>query len=345
MTEEESKRLEEYLKGQSNSDILDWITNVFSDGRHNEKLKKMLFNDWNDFKEIDNNTGEKIENILDKLHHSIYLNELKKRKKPLQKIRRIYLKVAAILLLPALLTILIQFNTERKKVKETFNFKTDAVIYAPMGSRVAFSLPDGTSGMLNSGSYLSYSLPFTKLRKILLSGEAWFEVISDPGNPFIISAGNSTIKATGTKFNLSAYPSDDYIELVLNEGRVEFIDDSTAKLIILKPFERVVSKNGVLKKTQVDPEKYQAWTEGKLVFKNDTMAEVVRRLERWYNIKITLADKELENYSFRATFQDDPIEEVLRFLALTSPIDYKINPRIIDQDGSYKKQEITIFKN
>ena len=73
------------------------------------------------------------------------------------------------------------------------------------------------------------------------------------------------------------------------------------------------------------------------------MAEVARRMERWYNIKIVIADKELENYSFRATFEDDKIEEVLRLLSLTSPIRYHITSRKLLADGTYQKEKVTIY--
>lgn len=73
------------------------------------------------------------------------------------------------------------------------------------------------------------------------------------------------------------------------------------------------------------------------------MDEVARRIERWYNVKVVLADKELEKYSFRATFEDDTLEDVLRFLSMTSPIKYKITPRELMSDGTYKKELITIY--
>jgi ferric-dicitrate binding protein FerR (iron transport regulator) len=254
------------------------------------------------------------------------------------------MKTAAILLLPVLIAGGLMLSFSGRNDNKTVDSGYDATIYAPMGSRVSFNLPDGTSGMLNSGSYLSYSFSRNGLREASLSGEAWFEVESDPENPFLISAGRSTVKVTGTRFNLSAYPSENYVEVVLDEGRVEFRNDNTDDFILLKPSERLISQNGDIKKSSVDPDKYHAWTDGKLVFKNDPMEEVVRRIERWYNVKISVEDDELEKYSFRATFQDDSVEEVLKFLALTSPIGYKITPRIIGHDGSYVKQEITIYK-
>jgi len=344
LNKEELKKLEDYLKGQSGLEETAWVNRLFSEGENNEKLRSQLLKEWEKIQDDNILEREDFEDILDRLHHIIQISELGKQHKPLRRILRIYMRIAAILLLPVLIAagIMISFpgGNDSKAIASGY----DATIYAPMGSRVSFNLPDGTSGMLNSGSYLSYSFSRGGLREASLSGEAWFEVKSNPENPFLISAGESTVKVTGTKFNLSAYPAESYVEVVLDEGRIEFRNDNTDDFILLKPSERLISQNGDIKKSSVDPDKYHAWTDGKLVFKNDPMAEVVRRIERWYNVKITIADEELEKYSFRATFQDDSVEEVLKFLALTSPIGYNITPRTVGQDGSYMKQEITIYK-
>jgi len=93
-----------------------------------------------------------------------------------------------------------------------------------------------------------------------------------------------------------------------------------------------------------DPSKYKAWTDGKLVFRGDDMAEVAARIGRWYNVKVILASRELEKFSFRATFEDDSLEEVLRLLKMTSPIGYKITPRVMKSDGTFEKETITLYK-
>jgi ferric-dicitrate binding protein FerR (iron transport regulator) len=199
--------------------------------------------------------------------------------------------------------------------------------------------------MLNSGSSLSYSLPFTNKRQVKLEGEAWFEVTPNKEHPFEINCGNSTMKVLGTSFNMSAYQAENYIEIVLQQGKVEFQDNKGDEKVMMLPSDRLVCQNGNISKSVVDPAKYNAWTKGMLVFKGDPMAEVARRIERWYNVKVILADKELEKYSFRATFEDDTLEEVLRCLSMTSPIRYNITSTSREQmqDGTYKKEEVTIF--
>jgi ferric-dicitrate binding protein FerR (iron transport regulator) len=196
--------------------------------------------------------------------------------------------------------------------------------------------------MLNSGSSLSYSLPFNNNRQVRLEGEAWFEVNHDEAHPFEISTGNSTVKVLGTSFNMSAYPDENYVEVVLKTGKVEFMESNGSDNVTMVPSERLVFQNGNISKSVTDPAKYNAWTEGKLVFRGDQMGEVARRIERWYNVKIDIGDKELEKYSFRATFEDDKLEEVLRLLSMTSPITYHISPRKLLADGTYEKELITI---
>jgi ferric-dicitrate binding protein FerR (iron transport regulator) len=217
-------------------------------------------------------------------------------------------------------------------------------IYAPMGSRVSFNLPDGTIGWLNSGSKLTYSLPFSKNRKVAVEGEAWFDVIHNEKQPFEISAGKSMIKVLGTSFNVSAYPEEKYVEVVLQNGKVEFSDQSLAERVTLKPSERLVLKDSKLELNSVDPSKYKGWTEGKLIFRGDDMAEVARRIERWYDVKVEIADKDLLQFSFRATFVDDSLEDVLKLLSMTSPIECKVLPRMQLQDGTYGKEKIILQK-
>ena len=94
-----------------------------------------------------------------------------------------------------------------------------------------------------------------------------------------------------------------------------------------------------------DPSKFTAWVEGKLVFRGDPMAEVARRIERWYNVEVRLADKRIEQYVFRGTFEDDSLEDVLRVLSMTSPLKYKITDRKLLDNGTYLKGQVLLYYN
>jgi transmembrane sensor len=341
--QEEIEKIERYIRGLSDDKEKTYVESLFLDGENNLYLLQSLEKDWDIMLRDTSQSAVNLSHILDKVHHIIRKNEIIYKKKPLQKLMRVYMRAAAILLLPLLIAGgLVYYYSGNHGVSQTGQ-AVNSTIYAPLGSRVSFNLPDGTTGMLNSGSYLSYSLPFTNNRQVKLEGEAWLEVNHDENRPFTLSSGSSSVKVLGTSFNISAYPAEKYVEVVLEEGKVEFHDKIDNKKMTMLPLERLIFQNGSISKSVVDPSKFYAWTEGKLVFRGDTMAEVARRIERWYNVKVQLADKELEKYSFRATFQDDSLEEVLRYLSMTSPIRYKITPRTLMQDGTYKKEEVIIY--
>lgn len=344
LTQEDLEKLDNYIKGQATNSEEEFVEALFKNGENNLFLRQRLENDWNFISENESAEDKTdLTHVLDRIHHIIRRKESEKRNKPIQKILRIYSRVAAFFLIPLLLSAILLYSyLHQQNANE--NSSGTSEIYAPMGSRVSFHLPDGTKGVLNGGSTLSYSLPFSGNRKIKLEGEAWLEVKHDDKHPFLVNAGNSIVKVVGTSLNVSTYPNENYIEVVLRDGKVQFLAGEGDKVVTMEPSERLVYQQGQISKSVVDPEKYNGWIEGKLVFRSDSMTEVVRRIERWYNVTIILADKELEKYTFRATFQDDNLQDVLKFLAMTSPISYRINPRKVLTDGTYKKEEIIIYK-
>lgn len=342
MKQELYKIIENYIDGTASDSEKEFVEKLFAQGETNQYLRNQLEKDWSSFAEGSQHKPD-LSYLLERIHQKIRQKELKDSMKPLKKLQRAYFKAAAILLFPLILSAaIIYFILGKQQISK--DEQSSVRIFAPMGSRISFNLPDGTKGMLNSGSYLDYSLPFAADRKINLEGEGWFEVAHDPEHPFEITASGSVVRVLGTSFNISAYSVEDYFEIVLNSGKVEYYNIGSTELVALRQSERLVRKGGNTIVSVVNTEKYNAWTEGKLVFRNDPMDEVVRRIERWYNVNITIADKELEKYSFRATFQDDTLDDVLKFLSMTSPIAYEISPRKILSDGTFGKTGITIHK-
>ncbi len=341
MKETDSEKISRYIKGIPDEGDNKYIDSLLAAGENDQLLKSAMKDDWENFNVSTTSEVINLDSLLDEIHHNITLNEYRKERSRIRIIFETYRKVAAVLLIPMIIASVIALIQFSSKQKTSDSQDSSVKIYAPLGSRITFNLPDGTKGMLNSGSYLSYSIPFTK-RDVKLEGEAWFEVAHDTTRPFEVLAGSSEVKVLGTSFNLSAYPSEDYIELVLLNGKVEFFDKKLENKISITPSHRLILHDGKVDTTISDPLKYNAWTNGMLVFRGDPMSEVTRRIERWYNVKIIITDSELEKYSFRGTFQDDKLEEVIRYLSLTSPITYKIMPREQLPDGTINKQVVTI---
>lgn len=335
------EKIEKYLNGSADESERQLVESWFINGSENIELRKILEADWAQTTLNLSDYPAEMQTLLERIHHKLWLMEAGKRVAGRRRLSEVFMNIAAILFIPLVISagLMFYYKSNLSLIK---NQQVLTSITAPVGSRVTFSLPDGTTGMLNSGSTLSYLLPFNHQRNVEISGEAWFDVARDKNHPFTVSAGSSHIKVLGTKFNICAYPDDGFVEVVLEEGKLEFDNGDVNRKIVVLPNERVLSRNGLIDKTLTEPLKYSSWKEGKLVFRGDNMTEVVRRIERWYNVQIEISDKELENYSFRATFEDDKIEDVLNFLKMTSPINYKIENRRMLPDGTFEKLKIII---
>lgn len=302
---------------------------------------KFLFDDLREHFGNEQAEPKELKGVLNAIHHRIRLNESARQRNNLHKLYQTLSKVAAILFLPLLLVALYQWYSGRSSEGQLATTE----IVAPKGARVRFQLPDGTSGTLNSTSSLVYSSTFLENRQVTLIGEAYFDVAKDVEHPFTISANNNQIRVVGTKFSLSAYPDDEETELVLEEGKVVFTPYySDKQKIEVVPGEHLICVNGKVTQTEVETWKYTAWKDGKLIFRNDSMDELARRISRWYDVDVEIDDKGLEEYVFRGVFENDPLDEVLRLLQKTSPISYTIIDRQLNADGTYSKRHVIINK-
>lgn len=166
----------------------------------------------------------------------------------------------------------------------------------PYGKTSKILLPDGTKVYLNAGSRLVYPEFFNdKNREVFLVGEAFFEVIEDKTHPFVVQTTDLRIKVLGTKFNVSAYPSENVIETVLTEGKVRLEQNNSGLFSLttdllpnqLAAFYKV---SGEVKLQNVNVDNYTLWKDGVFKFESTDLNRVVKRLERYYNIRFKYAD-------------------------------------------------------
>ncbi len=287
--------------------------------------------------------------ILDNIHHKIKIEEAKSLNKTSPKIRFItYLtRIAAILFLPVLIaSLLLYFQNNPFR-----NNKSFAEIHSPLGTRTTFCLPDGSTGWLNGGSSLQFPAQFGgKTRDVRLKGEAYFNVISNHKKPFIVSTGHIDVKVFGTSFNVMAYDDEKTTEVTLERGQVEVFKKTNSHLIsigVLNPNESLIY-NSLSDSSQVlsiNSSEKLSWIDGKLTFKYEPFEEVIRKINRWYNVNIVVKDELLPSYIYYGTFKDETLEEVLKLLQFTAPISYKNIEREKKQDGSFEKRTIEIYYN
>ncbi len=259
-------------------------------------------------------------------------------------------RVAAILLLPLLLYsgyVTLQ-NSSLKNLPE------DQVMMQTVSSRqgmvTQFALADGTKVWLNSCSELQFPIRFTgKVRDVKLKGEAFFEVVKNEKFPFRVNANVLKIEVLGTSFDVVNFENDSQSEVVLVSGKVALSsrDGQVSKDFgIMKPGQRVIyeKKEQNIIASEVDVDKYIAWRDGNLIFRDDSMEEVVKRLSRWFNVEITINDPEIKNYIYKATFRNENLIQVLNLLKLSAPIDYRVTNRNILPNGEFTKQKVNLMK-
>ncbi|MCK9410802.1 MAG: FecR family protein [Prolixibacteraceae bacterium] len=239
-------------------------------------------------------------------------------------------------------------------LKPGVNRETEAVVYqevrAAYGTQTRVELPDGTMVNLNSGSTLKFPTSFKnyETRLVYLSGEGNFKVTKNSEQPFVVDINKLQVKVLGTTFNVDAYPGNSVTTIALVEGKIllqNTVNDKISDLMEMKPNQVAFfnqSENKLQWKNENDLTKYIAWTDGKIVFSNDPINTVIHKLENWYNVDIELSDKKLENYRFTGTFIDEPLEQVLSILNLTSQMQYKVIPAKKLGDNSFSKRKIII---
>ena len=195
--------------------------------------------------------------------------------------------VAAVLLLMVSVSIgsIFTYNKLDESAEQLYNETT-----VPLGSQTKILLPDGSTAVLNSGSVLKYPLSYGKKeRNVYLVGEGYFEVAKDAKKVFKVYAGGMQVKVTGTVFNIRSYPEDQATEVSLINGGVDVFANN--KQVRLKPDEKAIydRNTGDLYRETTDSYKSSLWTTGKLSFVNASFLDILKDIERKYNIKIHLS--------------------------------------------------------
>ena len=198
----------------------------------------------------------------------------------------------------------------------------------PFGQSVELALSDSTKVWLNSGSKFRYASNFSsKSRVVELDGEAFFDVATDKKHPFVIKTTNLDVKVTGTSFNVDAYSENDKTNITLVEGRVEIQSKSGKTVAELLPnmnagFSKSTNELN-LKKVNVDF--YTSWTTGTIVFREEPLGEIAKKLEKWYSVEIVFDQEDIKDIAFSGSIlKNKPIDQILEILTYISRIGYQM---------------------
>lgn len=245
------------------------------------------------------------------------------------------------------------------------SWQTAQTIYqsveTPAGAKSLVTLEDGTKIWLNAKSKLKYPTHFVNdQREVQLEGEGYFDVAKDKSRPFKVKTSDLSINVLGTVFNLKSYSEEGLIETTLIEGKIVLNKltggNKEKKILELEPSQQAtfIKKEGFLLKDEavaadipsneinhrskdklivtknVDTYAITAWTDNKIIFKNETFESIAVRLERRYGAKITFEDEVVKGYRFSGIFEEISINQALKALQFASAFNFRI-----EQDKIY----------
>ena len=338
------------------SSVLAW----FKETAGTPEGKSLLFKIWDELPGEDNNLKVSFDFLLDRIHHEINLTQSKKllqksdqnliKYKKRELFVRILTRAAAILIFPVLgFGLYMSLKYESLKYSQTSVSQAYNEVFSSVDAITKVTLPDGSKVWLNHSSTLRYPAMFHgDSRMVELIGEGYFDVASNPKIPFIVKAGDIQVKALGTEFNILAYPDEDRIETSLINGQVELqhldSEGNIIPLLKMKPTDLAVfqKSSNKISSRSINDDRYFSWINGKLVFNNEPMGEVVKKLNRWFNVDIQVKDPELLELTYTATFVNETLPQVMELIALVSPVNYSISDRKKDSSGTFSKRKIIL---
>ncbi|WP_372774308.1 FecR family protein [Mangrovibacterium sp.] len=300
-----------------------------------ELLREHLHEHWESLSEYGEMKSPNMKSLINQVQRTISPQKPSATRRMLT----YYQRIAAVLLIPITLFSIYWFTATTPQATDAM-----ATIVSPQGARTSFVLPDGSTGWLNSGSEISYPVNFHQNREVKLVGEAFFHVKQQNGEKFKVRTPGITVQVLGTQFNVSAYEANEKISVVLQEGSVQILDQHEQASYLMKPDERFEynRKENRAVISHVEAADYTRWTEGLLQFRGESLEVVMSKLARWYNVDIEIRDEQLKAYNFKATFKDEQLDEILRMIALTTPMQYRVEERKSNLNSLYVKKKIII---
>lgn len=227
----------------------------------------------------------------------------------------------------------LMYNTVKAEV-EQLSYHT---IVVPRGGEYTLVLNDGTRVRLNADSELRFPIKFASgERKVFLKGEAYFEVNRDTTRPFRVNVhDDAMIEVLGTEFNINAYPENEKIFTTLVRGSVQVADMHADTAVVLKPNQQAALARGEIGVSDVVPEDYITWIDGRFYFEKMPLEEILLQLARWYDLQVFWANEELKSYKFTgAVWRYYSIRESLDMIEKTTDVCFTVSGRTVTVNAS-----------
>ena len=214
--------------------------------------------------------------------------------------------------------------------------KSPKIVYhsisIPVGGEYQLVLADGTKVWMNADSKMKYPVAFIgERREVFLEGEAYFEVKKDPLHPFIVHTSRGNIEVLGTGFNVRDYPEEAKVVTTLVEGSVAYCPVDGEEGIRLTPGYQLEDSEGTAPTIrQVDVEMFVGWKDGKYIFENTTLEEIMQVLAKWYDIVVFYKREDVKNLHFTGDLERyENINDFLQFMEVGGNVTFNVQGRTV----------------
>lgn len=338
LTIEEAKKMELWIKAEpEREEQVNFIYKIWSES---ENLPYQVDVDeaWKNLEyEIDQRNKypkTDIESVMEKNNQYrtwFFKDSGKAAKKLGRNVRRIALIAASVLIIitTGIFTHLTHQELQKAETAESIARK---ILTTADGERSVYTLSDGSRVILHAGSRIEVPLHFnTDHREVYLEGEAYFEVNHNADIPFIVHSGEAYTKVLGTKFLVRAWPDEIInIEVVVEEGKValgeaqQLLSAAHQEVTITKNQKGILGADLRLTVSEVTNLQWHlGWIEGRLVFEDKKLSEILPLIERWYAVKIITEGSEIKERKLTAEIDyTQPMMEVLKGISLSLDLQF-----------------------
>ncbi|WP_316838944.1 FecR family protein [Pedobacter gandavensis] len=199
-------------------------------------------------------------------------------------------------------------------------------ISTPKGGVYQLVTPDGSKVWLNASSELKFPSSFGKGKRVVeLKGEAYFEIAKDKNHPFVVKTSGQETEVLGTHFNINNYADEQATTTTLLEGSVRVHPINGGAGSMLRPGEQAVLKDQQLKIQKADESAALDWMNGKIVFKNESLKSIMRKVSRWYGVDVQLKGDIADLQFWGAVSRNNTLSSILNYLKETEDLDYTIS--------------------
>ncbi len=284
-----------------------------------------LLNQWIDEQGIDQpdyefKSKEQEDLLKEAMRSQIKGHIFSEKKKKDQFHIKTLLKIAAMLVLVSAVGIWVWSNHHLRQSEQL------TTVYNPAGQLKTLVLPDGSKVFLNAASKISFPSRFSsENREVTLIGEAYFEVVHNPEKPFLIYTGKVRTQVLGTSFNIKAYANEPKIQVAVVSGKVGVVAGHlSAFLTPNQTADYHIKDDRLLKSTIADASVLKAWTDGQLVFRDQSFNEIIRTVIRKYKTNIIIQNNQTAGAILNAHFdKNESLENVISVLCTYVGAKYK----------------------